>query len=42
MQKSCLKIFGKEMVIVPYVMPGFDLAKLVCEIHENAISKREN
>ena len=40
-EELCLKIFGKEMVIVPYVMPGFDLAKLACEIHENAISKRE-
>ncbi len=43
--KVCLKIFGKEMVIVPYVMPGYDLAKLAYEMHEkfksNISSKQE-
>ena len=28
------KYLAKEMVIVPYVMPGFDLAKLAYEMHE--------
>ena len=32
--KVCSTIFGEEMVIVPYVMPGFDLAKLAYEMHE--------
>lgn len=44
--KVCSKIFGKEMVIVPYVMPGYDLAKLAYEMHEkfktNINSKQEN
>ena len=44
--KHLLKNFGKEMVIVPYVMPGFDLAKLAYEMHEkfktNISSKQEN
>jgi len=34
-KEICLKIFGKEMVIVPYVMPGFDLAKLAYDMHQN-------
>ena len=34
-KEICLKIFGREMVIVPYVMPGFDLAKLAYEMHDN-------
>ena len=44
-EEVCLKIFDKEMVIVPYVMPGFDLAKLAYEMHEkfrlNLSSKNE-
>ena len=45
-KEACLKIFGKEMVIVPYVMPGFDLAKLAFEMHKefrsNFISKEDS
>ncbi len=44
-EEICLKIFGDEMVVVPYVMPGFDLAKLAYEMHEksklNADSKNQ-
>ena len=31
----CRKIYGKSMVIVPYVMPGFELAKKAneCFLH---------
>ena len=30
----CKKIFGKKMGIVPYVIPGFDLAKLAFKIYK--------
>ncbi len=30
----CRKVFGDAMAIVPYVMPGFDLAKLAAETYE--------
>ena len=31
--KFCKKIFGKKVSIVPYVMPGFDLAKKINEVY---------
>ena len=31
----CEKIYGKTMGIVPYIMPGFDLAKAAAEVYEN-------
>ncbi len=31
--KFCKKIFGNKVSIVPYVMPGFDLAKKINEIY---------
>ena len=34
----CKKIFGKKVSIVPYVMPGFDLAKKINEVY----SKKPN
>ena len=36
--KFCKKIFGKKVSIVPYVMPGFDLAKKINEVY----SKKPN
>jgi rhamnose utilization protein RhaD (predicted bifunctional aldolase and dehydrogenase)/NAD(P)-dependent dehydrogenase (short-subunit alcohol dehydrogenase family) len=30
----CTEVFGETLAIVPYVMPGFALAKLAAEIHE--------
>ena len=30
----CKKIFGNELAIVPYIMPGFDLSKKALEIFE--------
>tara|TARA_B100001248_G_C27395388_1_gene465196 strand:+ start:522 stop:2666 length:2145 start_codon:yes stop_codon:yes gene_type:complete len=35
-KEICLETFGNEMVIVPYVMPGFDLAKLAYKIYEQS------
>ncbi len=32
-QQICKKIFGNKLGIVPYVMPGFDLAKLCYKIY---------
>ncbi len=44
-EQICLKIFGEEMVVVPYIMPGFDLAKLAYKMHQksklNADSKNK-
>ena len=31
--KFCKKIFGKKVSIVPYVMPGFDLARKINEVY---------
>ena len=31
-------IYGKKVVIVPYVMPGFDLAKLCAELYPQPAS----
>jgi rhamnose utilization protein RhaD (predicted bifunctional aldolase and dehydrogenase)/NAD(P)-dependent dehydrogenase (short-subunit alcohol dehydrogenase family) len=31
----CKKIYGETMGIVPYIMPGFDLAKAAAEVYEN-------
>ena len=36
--KFCKKIFGNKVTIVPYVMPGFDLAKKINEVY----SKKPN
>lgn len=33
-EKFCKKVFGEEMGIVPYIMPGFDLAKKAAEVYE--------
>jgi len=30
----CKKIYGETMGVVPYIMPGFDLAKLAAEVYE--------
>jgi rhamnose utilization protein RhaD (predicted bifunctional aldolase and dehydrogenase)/NAD(P)-dependent dehydrogenase (short-subunit alcohol dehydrogenase family) len=35
-QALCGDIYGKRMGVVPYVMPGFALAKLAAEIYEQA------
>jgi rhamnose utilization protein RhaD (predicted bifunctional aldolase and dehydrogenase)/NAD(P)-dependent dehydrogenase (short-subunit alcohol dehydrogenase family) len=32
--KHCRDIFGDRLAIVPYIMPGFALAKLAAEVHE--------
>ncbi len=32
----CQEIFGERLAIVPYVMPGFALAKLAAEVYERA------
>ena len=31
----CEKVYGETMGIVPYIMPGFDLAKAAAEVYEN-------
>ena len=41
-EEICKKTFGNEVAIVPYIMPGFDLAKLASEIHEDALRKANN
>ena len=33
-QKICKKIFGNNLAIVPYIMPGFELAKKATEVFE--------
>jgi rhamnose utilization protein RhaD (predicted bifunctional aldolase and dehydrogenase)/NAD(P)-dependent dehydrogenase (short-subunit alcohol dehydrogenase family) len=33
-ERLCREIFGDRLAIVPYVMPGFALAKLAAEVHE--------
>ena len=33
-EKFCKKVFGDEMGIVPYIMPGFELAKKAAEVFE--------
>ena len=33
-EKFCKKVFGNEMGIVPYIMPGFELAKKAAEVYE--------
>lgn len=38
----CKKIYGNEVAIVPYIMPGFDLAKLASEIHDEAEKKAKS
>ena len=38
----CKKIYGDEVAIIPYVMPGFDLAKLASEIHDLAEEKAKS
>ncbi|HLH97978.1 MAG TPA: bifunctional aldolase/short-chain dehydrogenase [Xanthobacteraceae bacterium] len=35
-QTLCAEVYGRRMGIVPYVMPGFALAKLAAEIYESA------
>ena len=37
-EKFCKKVFGDEMGIVPYIMPGFELAKKASEVFEQNIS----
>ena len=32
--KTCKKVFGEEMGIVPYIMPGFQLAKKAAEVFD--------
>ncbi|TPV97062.1 MAG: bifunctional aldolase/short-chain dehydrogenase [Myxococcales bacterium FL481] len=31
----CREVFGDTLAVVPYVMPGFDLAKLAAEVYES-------
>ena len=33
-QAAMHEIFGKEFAMVPYVMPGFELAKMAAQVHE--------
>ena len=33
-ERICKKVFGDEMGIVPYIMPGFELAKKAAEVFE--------
>src|SRR5579862_185515 len=33
-EKLCAEIYGKRLAIVPYIMPGFDLAKKAGEVFE--------
>lgn len=33
------QVFGETVVVIPYVMPGFDLAKAVAEIWPNRVGK---
>ena len=33
-ENFCKKVFGEEMGIVPYIMPGFELAKKAAEVYE--------
>jgi rhamnose utilization protein RhaD (predicted bifunctional aldolase and dehydrogenase)/NAD(P)-dependent dehydrogenase (short-subunit alcohol dehydrogenase family) len=33
-ERLCKEVFGDSLAIVPYIMPGFDLAKLAAEVHE--------
>ncbi|OUL43213.1 short-chain dehydrogenase [Prochlorococcus sp. HOT_208_60] len=33
-KEICEEIYGDEIVIVPYIMPGFDLAKLASKLHD--------
>ncbi len=35
-EKICNKVFGKKLAIVPYIMPGFDLAKLASNIYKKS------
>ena len=37
-EKFCKKVFGDEMGIVPYIMPGFELAKKASEVFEQNTS----
>ena len=39
-KEICENIYGDEIVIVPYVMPGFDLAKLASELHDEKSKKQ--
>lgn len=33
-QRMCAEIFGDRLAVVPYIMPGFALAKLAAEVYE--------
>ena len=35
-EKKCAEVFGERLAVVPYVMPGFGLAKQAIEISERA------
>ena len=35
-EKKCAEIFGKRLAFVPYLMPGFGLAKKAIEVFERA------
>lgn len=38
-EEVCKSIYGDKVAIVPYIMPGFDLAKHACKYYEEAKSK---
>ena len=40
-EKFCKKVFGDEMGIVPYIMPGFELAKKASEVFEQTLVLRD-
>ena len=40
--ETCKKIFGDRLVIVPYVMPGFDLALAANKYYLEALEKNKN
>ena len=37
-EEICRKVFGKTFGFVPYIMPGFDLAKAAAEVFEQDTS----
>jgi len=39
-EKCIREIFGDEVIVLPYVMPGFDLAKLCAEVYPAQVTSR--
>ncbi len=40
-ERLCRELYGRSMIFVPYVMPGFELAKKCAEAYEAAVRKLE-